>query len=975
MQYFQLQSKMRLLATTMLGLIAVVGSFLPLLGLAQHNLGMPKVVNYTRAEYKGGTQSWAITQDEYNRLYVANNEGLLVYDGASWQKFSLPNKTILRCMKHHTDGKLYVGAQNELGYFAPDKVGRLTFVSLKSKLPENEKNFADVWEVEVCKKSVFFRTNKRIFEYTNSRIIVHPTTATWLAIFVHNGELLAHDAARGILAYTNQRWQAHLAKIQLPAEFIITDVIRYQRDTSLLCTVRNGLFLLANHQLLPFRIKGAHSHNHYTALTVLSDNSLYVGTYSNGIYHVSRNGTLLENINAQYSLQNNTIRCLHADANGNIWTGLDNGISYIALNNGIKHINPAAFNNGAGYSATVFGNEIYFALSTGLQYATLPTSKELTTASHVTSVILTDQAWNITASNKGLVVGKDDGLWRIINHQASRIADDSGYWNFKPLAGGDTITAGNYTGIQFFRANAGSFTNVGSFPNFTESSRYLETDRHLMWVSHPYRGVFQLNTKTQKIKKFTSQDGLPAELDNHVFRIKGKIVFATIKGIYEYDEALDSIVVSPTYWGVFGNIPLRYLKEDQLGNIWFVQEKMLGVADYTTKQPTLYYLPELNNKMLSGFENIYAYDVQNILVGAENGFYHINYTQYLKSLHAFKVYLKSLKAVGNQGSVFGGGFGSSSSLINQIAYEFNSLHFSFASSILDNPVEYSYYLEGFDKEWYNWTTKNEKEYTNLPEGTYTFRLKARNSPSYESAEYTFTFSISPPWHRTWWAYVIYTALISALLYGVYKLLEKQQQRKQHESHLAELKRFEDQQKQLRYEHQIALEKKAKELIQLQNEKLESEIEHKNAELTSMAMNLVQKKEFIYKISEELNKLNSSEKSTIDRLELKKILRSLTSDEKLDKDWEQFSVHFNSVHSDFLLHLKDAYPNLNAHDLKLCAYLRMNLSSKEMARLMSISVRGVEISRYRLRKKLELAPKEDLFQFLINIELSQKVKDA
>ena len=955
--------------------VATAGAFLPWVGYCQHNLGMPKVVNYTRAEYKGGIQSWAILQDVYNRLYVANNEGLLVYDGANWQKFSLPNKTILRCMKLNADGKLYAGAQNEFGYFVPDKVGRLQFVSLKSKLPETEKNFADVWDVEICGKSVFFRTNKSIFEYNNEHITVHPTTSTWLSIFAHNGELFAHDAARGILQYTAKQWQTHLSKAQLPTKLVITDVIQYQKDTSLLCTVKNGLFLLAQRKLSPFPIMGAHSHNHYTALSVLKDNSLYVGTYSNGIYHVSRNGTLLENINAQYSLQNNTIRCLHADSQGNIWTGLDNGISYIALNNGIKHINPVAFNNGAGYGATVFNNEIYFALSTGVQYAPLPQSTDITTANHRTSAALSGQTWNIITRNKSLLVGKDDGFWQITNHKGSLVADNSGYWNFKPIGKSDTVAAGYYTGVQFFKANVRDFTNIGAFPNFVESSRYLETDGHLIWVSHPYRGVFQLNTKTQEVKKFTSHEGLPSDLDNHVFKIKDKIVFATIRGVYEYDATRDKIVASPKYLSVFGTIPLRYLKEDQLGNIWFVQEKMLGVADYTSKQPSIYYMPEINNKMLSGFENIYPYDIQNIVVGAENGFYHINYAKYLKSLRSFKVYLKSVKSVGNRDSVFWGGFGSTSSAINKISYQFNSLHFSFASSILDNPAEYSYYLEGFEKEWYNWTDKNEKEYTNLPEGTYTFRLKARTSPSYESAEYAFSFSISPPWHRTWWAYIIYTLLIFVMLLGVYKFLEKLQQKKQQQSHLAELKRFEDEQKQLRYAHQIVLEKKAKEVIQLQNEKLEAEILHKNAELTSMATNLVQKKEFIYKITEELSKLNSSEKSMIERSELKKILKSLTSDEKLDKEWEQFSIHFNSVHRDFLVRLKDSFPNLNAHDLKLCAYLRMNLSSKEMARLMSISVRGVEISRYRLRKKLELSPKEDLFQFLLNIELSQKGKQV
>ena len=94
---------------------------------------------------------------------------------------------------------------------------------------------------------------------------------------------------------------------------------------------------------------------------------------------------------------------------------------------------------------------------------------------------------------------------------------------------------------------------------------------------------------------------------------------------------------------------------------------------------------------------------------------------------------------------------------------------------------------------------------------------------------------------------------------------------------------------------------------------------------------------------------------------------MSSEEKLDEEWKQFSIHFNNVHSNFLITLKEVYPDLNAHEMKLCAYLRMNLSSKEIAQLLSISVRGVEISRYRLRKKLKLHPQEDLFEFLFNIK--------
>jgi len=96
-----------------------------------------------------------------------------------------------------------------------------------------------------------------------------------------------------------------------------------------------------------------------------------------------------------------------------------------------------------------------------------------------------------------------------------------------------------------------------------------------------------------------------------------------------------------------------------------------------------------------------------------------------------------------------------------------------------------------------------------------------------------------------------------------------------------------------------------------------------------------------------------------------VQNTLKVDERLEDDWEKFSYHFDQVHSNFIKRLKQGYPNLTPKDQKLCAYLRMNLTSKEIAPLLNISVRGVEISRYRLRKKLSLNKEENLSEFMMS----------
>jgi len=167
-------------------------------------------------------------------------------------------------------------------------------------------------------------------------------------------------------------------------------------------------------------------------------------------------------------------------------------------------------------------------------------------------------------------------------------------------------------------------------------------------------------------------------------------------------------------------------------------------------------------------------------------------------------------------------------------------------------------------------------------------------------------------------------------------------------------------------HQLVMDKAESELISLRNEKLQSEIDYKNSELAMSAMHLVQKGELITKLKNELNTVMKSVDNEKAAVEIKKMIKVLGEDDKIDKDWDHFAQHFDKVHSDFLVLLKEKHPNLTANEMKLCSYLRMNLSTKEMAQLMNISVRGVEISRYRLRKKLGIPTEMSIYDHLMRI---------
>ena len=163
-----------------------------------------------------------------------------------------------------------------------------------------------------------------------------------------------------------------------------------------------------------------------------------------------------------------------------------------------------------------------------------------------------------------------------------------------------------------------------------------------------------------------------------------------------------------------------------------------------------------------------------------------------------------------------------------------------------------------------------------------------------------------------------------------------------------------------------MEKNEKEIIKLRNEKLEIELATKDTELASSAMHLLQKGELLTNLKDELKRLTktSDDEKTIEQY--KKIIKILGEDNKFDKDWDHFAQYFDKVHSDFTIALKKKHSNLTPNELKLSTHLRMNLSTKEIAQLMNISVRGVEIGRYRLRKKLQLPTEVNLFDYLIDL---------
>ncbi|TDO21358.1 triple tyrosine motif-containing protein [Pedobacter duraquae] len=946
---------------------------------SQDQLGVPQIVNYTDDQYMAGIQNWCVKQDKTGMLYFGNNEGLLSFNGKYWNLYKLPNSTSVRSIGIDSKNRIYVGGQDEVGFFYPDEQGKLKFNSLVNLVPKAYRKFADIWEITILNDEVFFRAVNVILHYKDGIIKTYKPNISWRYIGQVNRRVYADSEEDGLMVYDKETWKPFCQDPILKTSGI-TSVLPYTNDTLMVSTKKNGLFLVVNNKLIPKKtsLDPVFYNERIYVVNKINKDLYAVGTTSGGVYLMTQSGKLVQKYNYREGVQSNNVRGIWLDQHKNMWLALDDGIAFVAINSAVKNIFPDRNKQTTSYTFRKFGQQFYVGTSNGLYTTPLELGAPDLSFSSTNFTEVKDtkgQVWNLDEVNGQLMMGHEDGAFLINDGAAKPLYSSPGTWVFQPMSAvfpSKTIIVGTYFGLQRIIYANGILSNQGKLTGAVESLRFLVTDNSdNIWTSHPYHGVYRMEmtpdfAKIKNTTLFTQKDGLPSSLYNYVYRIKNRIVVATLKGVYEYDARQKKFVPFKLLNAALTGLPIQYLKEDNEGNVWFVTNKKVGVIDFNrpgNSNPfSVIYLPELDGKVVGGFESIYPLNSENVFIGANKGAYHINYDKYVENLAKPEVSIGSVKLLGKTDStVFGGYYMKKGQLADKqdltapgkFDYNFNSLHFEFSSTLFEQEknIEFSYQLVGFDKEWSPWTNRSEKDYTNLPSGSYTFNVKARTGPENQSEIRSYTFEVSPAWYNSVLAKIIY-ALLCLMLLRLFI-------RRQKNTHKREQDR-------LSYLHQLELDRTEKEIVRLEYEKLEADVNYKNKELSTMTMHLVQRGKVLAKIKEVISSVIKNHDVSESSPSFRHLIRLIRDVEKGDQDLDHLTMHFNNVNTDFFNRLKDRFPELSQNDLKFCAYLRMNLSSKEMAQLMNITIKAVEVGRYRLRKKLQLMPETNLYEFLIDI---------
>jgi DNA-binding CsgD family transcriptional regulator len=936
--------------------------FLSLFTYAQNRIATPQITHYRSQDYRAGMQNWDVEQDASGILYFGNNEGLLTFNGRYWSVHPLPNRTVVRSVEIDADGRIFVGAQDELGYFFPDRQGILRYHSLLPLLPAADRSFNDIWNIVIRGKDVFFQSLRQIMWYRDGKMTVYKSASAWAYMGMAGQQLYGQERGKGLFRLSGTTWQP-VCQDSLLARFGVTGILESGAGDLILTTLKKGIFRLRGSILIPLRTavdETLLADRIYCALR-LGPGRLAVGTSSAGVFLLNEDGAVLDRYSSADGLQSANIRGMWLDREQNLWLGLDDGIDHVAINSPIQYLSPGG--NAAGYSLAIHEGNLYAGMSSGLFVAPLTTG-DLSKGRFRELAAGKGQVWNLDVVNNQLLMGHENGLYRIEGNWLTPVYLQTGTWLVRRYAA-DAWLAGTYQGLRGLGYRDGRFQDRGQIAGMKEPLRFLVTDSAsgTVWSSHPVRGVFRFRWdrstgRYTSMELLTDKQGLPSARYNYVYKIRGKMMVATEKGVYEYRSG--RFFPEPTLTKVLGTRPLQYLKDDRLGNVWFASDKQLGYVDFRRKGDPVVYFPEMKGRLVGGFEFIHPVDEENIFIGSDKGFFRLNYRKYQQETRKPGVLLGEIRVTSVTDSLVFGGYRTKEGKMSDmqgdrlvLAAGMNSLHIEFSSppSALQNTVEFSYQLEGFDRGWSAWSPKPEKDYTRLPWGSYVFLVKARNNFGNESPVLRCEIEILPAWYEGYVAWLVYAILTGGLLFQLFTWQRRKHVRKQ---------------QQLQYLHQLEMDRSEKEIVRLKNEKLEAEMDFKNRELATMTMQLVQRGEILVKVKEVITSWVKKQDAKDSALSFRQVLRLIRDVESKDADWGQFTLHFNTVNEDFFVRLKDQYPELTPNDLKLCAFLKMNLSSKEIARLMNVTVKAIEVGRYRLRKKLQLPAEANLYEFLTGV---------
>ncbi len=911
---------------------------------------LPPVINYPAEVYGAGNQNWMITQSKEHFIYVANNAGILEFNGSNWNLYPTPNESIMRSV-NAIDDRIYCGFYMDFGYWQRNQFGDLIYTSLSESLSIKLIEDEQFWNIFHYQKWVLFQSLNRIIILNPETLDVNIIEPDGLItkMFHLKNELYYQVYGEGLFTLKNgQKLKLNNSDIARNARFVGICTIN---EKIAFITENQGIMIFEDQELQAWQ---APFNDFIFNSTIYStfqkkNGEIILGTISNGVIHLDKAGNLLYEIDQTNGLQNNTVLSLYEDADDNIWMGLDNGIDCMNISSPINILFEQQGRLGTTYTSAIFKDHIYLGTNQGLFHRPMYSKEPFKLIPQTEGQVL-----SLNIINDLLFCGHNLGTFIIQENKANKISEVLGTWDIKIIPDRpDLLLQGNYDGLYLLSNKNGEWGFEKKIEGFDFSSKHFElTPKKEVLVSHEYKGVFvvELTDDYTNVIDYRKLISLNRGIHSGLEKFGENIYYANSEGIYKSEISPIEFKLVPELSALIANneYSTGTMISDDYNRLWFFTKSNLFAVSkdnidesYTIDKISL---PNSLRNQLDGYENL-TFITKNIFIyGNSSGYLLVDLDKFEPK--TFQVHFNHITASKNNGEIKvlpikeGG----------ELDFNMKNFTFDFSVPVYDKylSASYQYRIPPFQNSWSPWTHSSSYSVKNLTPGNYTFEVRAKINDQILKDNLSYKFVILKPWYLSNMALLAYFLVFVVMLFLI-DTAYKNYYKKQRDRHL----------KQKTKDLELRELATQKEIMELKNEKLGHEIEARNRELAISTMNMISKTSTLNSLKEQLIDYNEDNK-------LKPVINNINKIINNKKDWEFFEKAFNHADKKFFKKLKEKHPELTPNDLRLCVYLRLNLSSKEIAPLLNISHRSVEIKRYRLRKKLDLERDTNLNDYFINL---------
>ena len=891
---------------------------------------LPFVENYNKSDYQGDNQIWNVAQGKDKAMYFANNHYLLRYDGVVWEKYSLPNKTIIRSILIEGD-RIYSGSYKEFGYWYREN-GKMHYVSITKNLRLfDEKDNEEIWKIFRFNGSLYFQSFNDVFIYNGKHIkkIKFPFLISYC--FVVDNNVYVASVDKGLFKMDG-------SKISNPKGWdvlkntVVHAIEKYKNQTYIF-TQKKGIYLVEKNGLKPWDnpLNETFKSNGINVAKFIKNNKLVVGTGNKGVFIYDFNTNTFKNIDRNNVLMNNSVLSIGFDKEEDLWLGLDNGIAHVEINSPISFFYDNSGILGSVYSVATIDKGYLIASNHGIF--------EFNSGNFKMMPGTQGQGWNITKIGEKYIIGHNDGTFGYEKGALTKINNISGGWNLSKSMINETYFQSTYSGVLVYN-DVSNLTQSIKINDLSKPIKYVaQNKKNEIWAADNYRGLYRVlfddNFKTQKVENITQQSKITNDFGVKIFEFRNEILFLINNVWYTFNSISNKLEENELFNTNFKNITdvvaidkdhFIVLQEGILYHIYSHDNKFVW-----NMIQEKYYKGKLINENLRIFRSHNHY-----LMNLDDGFISLQLGYENKQNKGVKVEAYNEKELlPNEGkikhntelrvNVISGIYGASKpNLFYQINKGKNYIPISNGAIVLNN----------------------------LSSGSHSIVIFKNDGANYDKVS-SFDFKVAQPWYFSFWMIFLYLLVIGAVLFFYYKWnklrytqkLKLQAEELKHQREILEME--------LKKENELNIQEYEKHILEL-------ELQSKSSEVAGKSLSIAKQSEMIENIQ---NILDSEKDFNKLKSEIKKAIKI---NEVNKHEWEIFETNLNQIHNEFIINLSKKYPQLTPKDIKLCVYLKMNLSSKEIAPMMNISFRGVELHRYRLRKKLNLTQDENLSKFLLTL---------